>query len=957
MRRFRLNILLPLLLCCTAAALAENFDSEQSFRSALAAFKEKNFYSARLLLQEIVLKDSRGEYGDDAQYYLAMTYFYEGDYKTAQFEFKALQRDYPDSQFVVRAAFWNGEAWFNRRQYREALEAHAAFLRKYRENPLCASALYTVGFIYNEQKRYDEAIQEFRRALKDYPESSVVPALTLQLGIAQFNSAEFTEARRAFETLLVKYTQADNLDAARFWLGKSYYAEGKFDDALREFTAVRKDYATSPHAPEALYLAALCRYKAGKPAEAHELLAQTAKDYPKSGIYPFVRLRQAQLYHEQNDLQPALAPLIDITNNHRNHETFAPALELMAEIRRKQGKSDEALATFEALGQEKSASAKSRQLLLRQHADLLYKEGRFKEAADKYTLLTEEFGSGDDAAMNLLLLARAQFRDGRFEASLASLARLEKNFDDSATQAEALFLKAEISYQLGKFTQALQLYARFTKKFPKHVRFADAEMGIGWTYFELKQYARAADHFRKILKSYPESATQSRALIALGACQYNLRDLDGAEASYRRIIDQLKSEKTEYAEAIYQLAWLNFRRNRHTEAGADFQRYAELGSAAPRFAEAQYFLGLCRFHTGDFGEAEQILSALYAAANTPAWIREKALTDLAKTRAARKNTAAARDTYRQLVNEYPETAGRDEADYQIAVLSLRLGDEKTALDAIDALRQRSRNSAWFTEGLNDLADYYRRNKKFSNATTTLNELKNLKTKPAEKLDVELQRAAVLAEQGEKGEATRLIEAVIKNEDAGEETVLGATNLFFTILETGGDFDSAAAHAEKLTERFAENPRLKEELALQHARFRYLAKKYPETREILLPLMKSRNVGARARFMLGETSLAQNDTARALDYFRQVSQKQDAASWLKARFHIGEILFAAKDYEEAAREFSRIAYAENRDDTIYEKALYRAALSFRAVGKQKEFETFRAKLREAFPASALGKELE
>ncbi len=110
-------------------------------------------------------------------------------------------------------------------------------------------------------------------------------------------------------------------------------------------------------------------------------------------------------------------------------------------------------------------------------------------------------------------------------------------------------------------------------------------------------------------------------------------------------------------------------------------------------------------------------------------------------------------------------------------------------------------------------------------------------------------------------------------------------------------------------------------------------------------------------MLGEVSLALSDQARAIDYFRQISQKQDAAIWLKARLMVGEILYARKEFEEAAREFSRIAYAENRDAVIYEKSLWRAALAFRAIGKQREFETFRAKLREAFPQSPYNKELE
>lgn len=923
----------------------------------MTAFKEKNFYSARLLLQEIVLKDPRGEYGDDAQYYLAMSYFYEQDYKTAQFEFRALMRDFPESPFIVRAAFWTGEAWFYRKQYREALETHAAFVRKYPENVLSASALYTIGYIYNEQKRYDEAIQEFNRALKDYPQSSAAPALTLQAGIARFNAKEYPQARRQFETVLVKYTDADNLDMARFWLGKSYFAEEKLADALREFTAVVKDYPKSAQAAEALYLSALCKYKGGSRDEALVLLEQAATTYPASTVYPFVRLRQAQLQSEKNELNAAMPPLIDITNNFQGHETFAPALELMADVRRKQGKTAEALATFEALRGEKTLKGRPRRELLRRYGDLLYQENQFSRAAEIYAELGRDNPAENQAATNSLLLARALFRDGKFDAALEALSRLEKNYDDESVRAESLFLKAEISYALGKFPQALQLYARLARKYKNHPKVFEAEMGIGWTYFELKQYARAADNFRKILKQYKKPAAQAKALIALGACQYNLRDLDGAIASYRRVQKSFATEKTEANEAQYQIAWLQFRRGKFPEAAREFEVYTALGESTARFAEALYFGGLSKYQTGEFQSAERDLAAVYARSDAPAWLKEKSLLDLAKTRTALKDHAAARDSYRQLVKEFPETQSRDEAEYQIIVTSLKVNDEKTAREQLAAFRARNRNSPWFAEALHELAEFYRRNRNFAESDAALSELGSLRKKPAEKLDVMTTRAGLYHEQGRSKEAIHLIEKVLQSEDVSEAIAIRASTLLFQIYEASQDFKQGAAWADKLATRFADNNRLSEEMLLAQAHFLILQKNTAAGRDILLPLSKSRVVSGRAKFMLAETHYAEGDQARALDYFRQISQKQDAASWLKARYLIGEILFARQEYEEAAREYSRIAYAETRDDSVYERALYRAALSFRNIKKDKEFETFKSKLKEAFPQSKYLRELE
>ncbi len=937
---------------------ADSFDSEQSFRTAMSAFKEKSFYSARLLLQEIILKDPKGEYGDDAQYYLAMTYYYEGDYKTAQFEFKALQRDFPESQFVVRSAFWNGEAWFYRKQYREAIESHAAFVRKYRENMLAASSLYTIGYIYNDQKRFDEAIIEFSRALKEYPESTAAPALTLQLGIAQFNSQQFAAARRQFETLLVKYTAADNLAAARFWLGKSFYAEEKYPDALREFAAVLKDYPKGDEAAEALYLSALCKYKQKKNAEASQLLEDLFVRFAEHSIYPFARFRHAQLLSETGNDDAALPSLLEIINQHQTHETFAPALELLAEIRRRQNKTNEAILTFEALGNEKTLTGKGRKELLRRHADLLYNERRYTEASAVYAKLANEFSGDNDGAMQYLLHARSLYREGKFEAALTQLALLEKKFDEGDARAEALFLRAEITYSLGKFTEALQQYARFIKRHKGHARIFDAELGIGWVYFELKQYARAADTFRRLLKTYKTPEQESRALLALGACQYNLRDLDGARESYQRIIGTHGKVREHASEATYQLAWLEFRKNNYEEAEKIFRKYLERDAHdTPRAAEALYFSALCRYQLGDLPAAEQQFTGLYSDAQKPSWIRERAIQDLARTRQSRKDFVSALATYRRYIAEFPESQGVEEALYHIAELALKNDNLGEANDTRNMLRSRNRNSPWMVETLRELVVYHKRKKNFDEANAELSELESLQTKPTQKLDLLLSRASLLAEQKQYDQAGKLVERVLVDEDATESLLLRAANQLFEIFDTQSRFTDAALRAKKLSQRFTENEILRDEMLFFLGKYQLLSAEQSDGRETLRGLLKSRMLGARARYLLAESHQAEGDTGRALDYYRQIAQKPDSALYLKARLNIGEILYLRKEFEPAAREFSRVAFSDSRDDLVYERALYRAAQSFREISKSTEFESFRARLREAFPQSRYLKELE
>jgi len=926
---------------------ADSYDAGENFRSAMTAFKEKNFYSARLLLQEIILKDPRGDLGDDAQYYVAMTYYYEGDYKTAQFEFKSLERDFPASPFVARSRFWKGEAWFYRKGYREALESHHKYVREFRENILAASALYTIGYIYNEQKRYDEAQEIFSRALKDYPETTAAPALTLQLGIAYFNAGEHKSARRSFETLLVKFVNADNLDSARFWLAKSFYAEKDYTSAYTQFRNLIKEYPESRERAEAYYLAALCLYRQNKPGDALSMIDELTRLYPQSTIYPFARIRQAQLFIETGRPEAALSPLLDIINNHRSHETFAAALDLMAEVRIKQGKTDEALATFAALIAEKDLSKKARLELLRRYADNLYKAGQFTRSAEIYgeLALLESDESGKSEAE--LSRARALFRDQKYEAALQSL----KNYNEAPpqAQAEAIFLKAEISYALGKFPEALQLYARVVKKYPAHAKIFDAELGIGWTYFELKQFARAADSFKKILKKFKKPSEQAKALLALGNALYNLRDLDGAEAAYTKIRKEFQKENIESAEALYQLAWLKFRRGDLKGATTHFDQYLSLGGV-PRHAEAEYFLAQSVFQLGEFERAETILTELYASGRAQGGLKERVLPDLGKTRSQLKNFSGAREAYELYAKEFPEGSLIGEARFHIATLSLKLNDEANCEKVLEIFRKSDMKSPWHRELLIELSDYYRRKKDFARAGEYIDEATKIASKPQEKHENRIARAELFAEQGKEDLAKKELENLLAEEEISEATTLKAVTLLFRLIQKAGDFKAGEEWADKLTARFADNNKIADEILLAQAELRFVSRNFRGVREILSDLLKSRAVGQRAKFLVARSYLAEEDNGRALDYFRQISAKDDAALWSKARFHIGEILFNRREFDEAAREFSRIAYAESRDASIYEKALYLAARSFFELKKKKEYDSFRAKLAEAFSQS-------
>ena len=94
------------------AAHARHFTDRNSFKIALKAFKERNYFSARTLFEEVLAKYPLGEYGDDAQYYIMLTYFHENEFHKSLFEIKRLHTQYQNSKYLPKAQYWRGECYF-----------------------------------------------------------------------------------------------------------------------------------------------------------------------------------------------------------------------------------------------------------------------------------------------------------------------------------------------------------------------------------------------------------------------------------------------------------------------------------------------------------------------------------------------------------------------------------------------------------------------------------------------------------------------------------------------------------------------------------------------------------------------------------------------------------------------------------------------------------------------------
>jgi outer membrane protein assembly factor BamD len=196
-----IKTLLPLL-CVAAAALASCGGSSQTitgdtaearFKRGMAALEDKDYQKAQTEFNTIILQDPASEYADDAQYYLAESYFLDGDYKLAAFNYNKLRTSFPNSSFNKSALFRSGEAYYysslsydrDQRETRYAIDVFKGFAQIYATDSLADTARarvkelrsklaereYRTAELYWKMEDYKSALIYYDRVIDQFPDT------------------------------------------------------------------------------------------------------------------------------------------------------------------------------------------------------------------------------------------------------------------------------------------------------------------------------------------------------------------------------------------------------------------------------------------------------------------------------------------------------------------------------------------------------------------------------------------------------------------------------------------------------------------------------------------------------------------------------------------------------------------------------------------------------------------
>lgn len=505
------------------------------------------------------------------------------------------------------------------------------------------------------------------------------------LGLCKFRAFRYGEAIAAFETLATQYPDSAYLDRAMYWTGESHFRLYNWGKALESYQKllekwpqsemggyayyssgwiylmVRKDYERGarflgefaekfppgPLTPGVLLLLGLAEFNTGRYVEAHDAFQKVVAGYSGSEEAAESSFWVAEALFYQGGYSDAVAAYKKFLEAYPDSDKAAVARYGMAWSQMNAKDYEGAAKSFEDFirfdpGHPFGDSAYFGEI------KSLVALGREGEAYRSFEWMKGAYPKSqllDDA---LIQIAWNRFVKREYGDAEALANRLLEEYPGSDFAPVASFALGEIYYRKGEYGKAVVFYgsAEATKRYLSVA--LDAGLRKGEAYFALKDYAAAADQFRALLGRVSDSEKHDEVSFWLGESLYYLASSDpGYYTIAARAYAAVSDKSDRYDDALYGLAWLNYRQEKWEEAA------------------------------GYFGKIVEELRG--------SELRPDAIYRLAESSARMMDYKKAEETYRRLIEEYPQDVLVDAAKLSLGSLKMKEGDLRGAVEIYSEL--------------------------------------------------------------------------------------------------------------------------------------------------------------------------------------------------------------------------------------------------------------------------------
>lgn len=238
-------------------------EAEQSFDKALAfpkadkerllflranvLFELQRFVDARNCLENVLQINKDSAYKDDAQYRIALTYFYQNDSKGVSKALKQYLEENPKGQYVIDAKYRLAFIKFQAKDTDSAMKDLEALVQEGPNDPNIGQVYALLGDGYNQRQEFDKALEAFATAVSKAKTPEVMK-------YAMDNATDLYSAAGKWKELAdmwEKFYETNKDDEqqslkAIYWISRARAREGNIEAAKKLMSEAIKPKMANP---------------------------------------------------------------------------------------------------------------------------------------------------------------------------------------------------------------------------------------------------------------------------------------------------------------------------------------------------------------------------------------------------------------------------------------------------------------------------------------------------------------------------------------------------------------------------------------------------------------------------------------------------------------------------------------------------------------------------------------
>jgi len=471
-----------------------------------------------------------------AQYNLGYSLFNQKNYADAKTAFqnavnsKSLSAD-------LRADAYNriGDSQYYTRDFSAAQASYDQAMKEGKNNAGDYS-MYQKGIMMGLNKQYSDEINQMNALLKAYPKSDLAPQAMLEKGNAQALMGNNKDAIATYNSLLKAYPKSAEARKGLLQAALVNKSMGQEDAAIEAYKKVIKQYPTSDEAQAAAEDMKIIYADRGQLGDFEKFL-NSVPNAPKIDVSEVDRLTFESAEKAAIADNPSITKMQNYLQQYPNGAYVAKAKYYIARHNYIKGNYDQALTGLdEALNAGSDASFAEDALAMR--SDILARQGKNDQALASYKNLAQRSSSEDNRTTALLGALRVahNMRDWK-EVYTLSGTLLERGGLTAEEEKEATLDRALASEQMGN-TQDAETAFRALAKDPNSESGAQAAYELAQMQYLQGNYKEAEKTVNALIDAgTPHSYWLAKSFITLADVYYK----QGKVSDARDYLQSLRS--------------------------------------------------------------------------------------------------------------------------------------------------------------------------------------------------------------------------------------------------------------------------------------------------------------------------------------------------------------------------------------------------------------------------------